>query len=262
VEDAIYGDLFQWGRIADGHQSRTSDTVSYSSSTSIIGSGKRCSTNAQGDPAGESRPMNQIKPDSTKWFGKFIKTAVSPYNWTPSAQDNLWRTGNVYEDPCYRYIPSTGGYQDSWHTGADGTSTGIDACTNPGAGWRLPTQSEWGEIYKGGIFSGNPTVATANTWRWLSANATKDTPAKNKYKLAGGYRIQPDDKTTTLFLPASGYRLRSDGLLYAQGTYGGYWSSSVTSTNAYYLRFDTGSVNPASNNNRAFGFALRCIKNT
>jgi hypothetical protein len=63
------------------------------------------------------------------------------------------------------------------------------------------------------------------------------------------------------FLPASGNRNNGNGLLYNQGANGNYWSISIISTNAYNLNFNSGNVNPANSNNRANGFALRCIKN-
>ncbi|GHT14874.1 hypothetical protein FACS189426_21850 [Bacteroidia bacterium] len=63
------------------------------------------------------------------------------------------------------------------------------------------------------------------------------------------------------FLPAGGNRNNGNGLLYNQGSNGNYWSVSISGTNAYNLNFNSGSVNPANSNNRANGFALRCIKN-
>jgi hypothetical protein len=271
TENDLYGDLFQWGRIADGHEKRDSPIVIYDTTRAIIGNGNRCSTDAQGDPTGSRYPVTQVKPDSTKWFGKFIRGGGTTTNWTPVDQttaDRLWHSGVVYEDPCYRYRPSDGGYQDSWHTGTDGTSADIDACTIPGAGWRLPTQSEWGEIYKSGVFSGSPDVATANSWKYISPGSEKVSSSsysnqlQYKYDRAGGHRIQPDNATTTLFLPMSGYRSNSNGLLYGQCTIGYYWSSSITGTNAYYLNLYGGLVNPGNSSFRANGYAIRCIKNT
>ncbi|MDR2005366.1 MAG: fibrobacter succinogenes major paralogous domain-containing protein, partial [Prevotella sp.] len=115
--------------------------------------------------------------------------------------------------------------------------------------WRTPSQDEWGNLYKGGTVSGSPSTATANTWVWNSTNGR-------------GYEIRPDGATTTLFLPASGHRHNGNGLLYGQGASGHYWSISVIGANAYYLHFNSGNVYPANSGNRAFGFALRCIKNS
>jgi uncharacterized protein (TIGR02145 family) len=177
-----------------------------------------------------------------------------------STADQLWRAGRYRQnDPCAHY-QTDGSYLEFWNNIDNSNSSHGVACDDPGTGWRLPSQSEWGELYKGGVFSGDYRNATANSWEWVSASVTKDLPAKNKYKLAGGYKIKPDDTTTTLFLPASGSRSCGAGLLYSQGTVGRYWSSSVSGTSAYNLHFYSSSVYPANTTGPAYGFALRCIK--
>ncbi len=62
-------------------------------------------------------------------------------------------------------------------------------------------------------------------------------------------------------LVVAGNRNNSDGSLNNQGSNGNYWSSSPNGTNANNLNFNSGSVNPANNNNRANGLSVRCIKN-
>jgi hypothetical protein len=73
-----------------------------------------------------------------------------------------------------------------------------------------------------------------------------------------------DDKAfaSTLKLPLAGYRSRSDGSLSSQGSGGYYWSSSVTGINGYHLRFNSTSVDPAYTNSRAYGFTVRCVKDS
>jgi uncharacterized protein (TIGR02145 family) len=266
-EDALYGDLFQWGRIADGHQKRPTtaletDTVWYSSSITISSGNKCSSTTAQ-------RPLDQVQYGE-RWYGKFIVSPESPFNWTPAAENvanQLWRTSSaaIYEDPCSRYNPSDGALLNSWHHGTNNSTTGSDgACTFPDAGWRLPNQSEWGELYKGGILAGTSDVATANTWSFVAPSRTTihNTPTQYQYNRAGGFQVMPDGITPTLFLPTNGFRNYTNGLLYYPGTNGFYWSNSITGTNAYILTFYNGYVNPNSSRNRAYGFGIRCIKNT
>jgi len=60
-------------------------------------------------------------------------------------------------------------------------------------------------------------------------------------------------------LPAAGRRLHNTAALDYVGTRGFYWSSTVNSTNSRYLYFDSSNVIPANNNNRAFGFSVRCV---
>jgi hypothetical protein len=61
--------------------------------------------------------------------------------------------------------------------------------------------------------------------------------------------------------PKAGYRDRTDGSLGSLSSFGTYWSSSPSSSNALSLFFGSTSVDPADYFNRASGFSVRCIKN-
>jgi hypothetical protein len=67
-----YGDLFQWGRLADGHQMRTSDTTSVLSTT------------------------------NTPVDSKFILTVNDNpwYDWITPSNDNLWQGSHGINNPC------------------------------------------------------------------------------------------------------------------------------------------------------------------
>lgn len=81
-----------------------------------------------------------------------------------------------------------------------------------------------------------------------------------------GKRLPTKDEFVELFsdsipdLPMAGYRDYGDGPLSNQGSYGYYWSSSVTSTSAFLLDCSSSGVNPAYTNSRAYGFSVRCVK--
>ncbi|MCM1150791.1 MAG: hypothetical protein NC322_01970 [Alistipes senegalensis] len=64
------------------------------------------------------------------------------------------------------------------------------------------------------------------------------------------------------FTVASGLRNNTTGDLWGVGTNGYAWSSSPTSgsANAGYLDFNPTNVNPLNNNNRAYGFPVRCVQ--
>lgn len=63
----------------------------------------------------------------------------------------------------------------------------------------------------------------------------------------------------SVFFPASGYY--NGPTLLGRGSYGLFWSSSyVSETNAYYLLFISGSVNPADGNDRRLGFSVRAVQ--
>jgi hypothetical protein len=156
-----YGDLYQWGRDSDGHESRTSNTTATTATSAAAG------------------------------HGDFI-TAVAgtDYNWTDFAdEDTLWQSG--LNDPC----PT---------------------------GYRIPTEAEL------------QTELTAFT-----SNA------------AGAF--------SALKLPLAGGRYYSNGALNFVGSHGYYWSSTVSSTNARNLYFNSSNAY-VGNYNRAYGLSVRCIK--
>jgi uncharacterized protein (TIGR02145 family) len=70
TDAASYGDLYQWGRGTDGHQSRTSATTATLSSSDTPGN------------------------------GDFITTVPSPYDWRSTPNDNLWQGVNGVNNPC------------------------------------------------------------------------------------------------------------------------------------------------------------------
>ena len=72
-DDAAYGDLYQWGRAADGHQLRNSGTVPGPADT-------------------------WIADDGTNKF--ILESGSSPYDWLGTAQDDLWSGTAAENNPC------------------------------------------------------------------------------------------------------------------------------------------------------------------
>jgi len=157
----------------------------------------------------------QAGPLTAPVVNKFItNTTVTPYDWITPQSNTLWGDGTTVADP------------------AKGTT---DPCP---AGFKVPSQNQWGAIFRGGTTSGAPGTATQNLWTWTG----------------NGYMVG-----TSLYLPASGYRNFSDGALVAVSSNGIYWSSATTVTTSYYLSFSSVVVIPGSLNYRAFGMSVRCI---
>jgi len=84
--EAILGDLYQWGRVADGHEKRTSAQV------------------AGPATAAELDGKGQVSASAKK--GKFL-TASSPFDWRTPQDDTLWGNGSQNQsvskaanDPC------------------------------------------------------------------------------------------------------------------------------------------------------------------
>jgi len=159
-----YGDLYQWGRRADGHQCRTSATTTTLSSID--------------QPA----------------HGDFIIAPNAPADWRSPQNENLWQGVNGVNNPC----PST---------------------------YRLPTVAEF----------------TAELQSWGQQNS------------AGAF-------SSLLKLSVAGRRLNSDGSLFNVGTYGYYWSSTVSGTSSLALSFASSNAAMNGVGIRAGGFSVRCVK--
>ena len=159
-----YGTLYQWGRLTDGHQIRTSLTTA---------------TLSSGDVPGNAN---------------FITINSGNYDWRSTQNNSLWQGVNGINNPC----PS---------------------------GYRLPTEVELNNERL--IFS--------------SQNA------------AGAF-------TSVLKLPMAGNRDRTNGSPVNVGSYGYYWSSSVSGTNASGLYFHS-SLASMLTFFRGPGLSVRCIKN-
>jgi uncharacterized protein (TIGR02145 family) len=102
---------------------------------------------------------------------------------------------------------------------------GVAGVNNPcPSGYRLPTEAEWG----------------AELVNWTSPND------------AGAF-------ASPLKLPVAGYRDFSGGSLFDVGTFGYYWSSTVSSTGSRYLYFVSGAANMYTGY-RADGLSVRCLK--
>ncbi|MDA3928055.1 MAG: FISUMP domain-containing protein, partial [Prolixibacteraceae bacterium] len=70
TDNQAYGDLYQWGRAADGHEKRNSPTTSTRSSSDTPG------------------------------HGNFITTSSSPYDWRSPQNGNLWQGVDGVNNPC------------------------------------------------------------------------------------------------------------------------------------------------------------------
>lgn len=153
-------------------------------------------------------------------YGKFIFSTAQ--DWRNPSINTLWGDG------------TDGYFQDK----ANG-----DPCP---AGWKIPSQKQWGAIYKGGILTGAPGAATANNWFEIGT-WTADGAVGNLVESA-------------LFLPAAGYRNNSGGSFDEIGTGGYYWSSTIGSGGAYRLYFHKDNVVPGNTQfRRAIGHPVRCV---
>ena len=92
---------------------------------------------------------------------------------------------------------------------------------------------------------------------WLSSTQTIESAYTG---VAGLLFVSASDISKRVFFPASGNVL--DTSLYRGGTYGGYWSSSLYTSNtnyAYNLWFYSSDVLPSNFNIRYVGFTVRPV---
>ncbi len=93
------------------------------------------------------------------------------------------------------------------------------AYVNWGGAWRMPTDAELTEL------------RVQCTWTWTTQNGVN------------GYKVTSNKNGNSIFLPAAGCRYGSS--LYGAGSYGYYWSSSLstdTPYSAYYVYFNSSYV--------------------
>ncbi|MFI1770624.1 hypothetical protein [Thalassobellus citreus] len=82
-----YGDLYQWGRGSDGHQ-----TIVWISSTA--------SDSAEQSNDTETLATTAEPSDGNAWDGKFIKNDSSPHDWLTTPDVTLWQGVSGTNNPC------------------------------------------------------------------------------------------------------------------------------------------------------------------
>ncbi len=120
-----------------------------------------------------------------------------------------------------------GALSDSWTAASNTQATatdGCDPCKAMGAGWRLPTETEWAGLVSSETMTNTNTAFASN-----------------------------------LKLVIGGSRSSTDGAYNFVGIRGYYWSSTTSSTGAKYLYYSDAIVNASAGNTRGGGAAVRCI---
>lgn len=151
TDAASYGDLYQWGRFADGHQCRTSGTTSTNATTAVPNGGNA-------------------------WDGLFILESDLPFfDWLTPQNATLWQgVGGGANNPCpsgYR-IPT----ESEWNTERISWSTNNRAgafaspLKLPAAGSRYRATDDIVDVGNGGYYWSN-TVLSSNS-RYLNFAGT------------------------------------------------------------------------------------------
>ena len=167
------------------------------------------------------------KPEETGYFFSWGETKPkAKYNW----ETYKWCEGSY--DTQTKYCTSSSYGKVDNKTILELSDDAANA--NWGGDWRMPTKEDQDEL------------RTECTWTWTTKNGVD------------GYTITGPNGNS-IFLPAAGYRYDSD--LSNAGSYGGYWSSSLSSydsLNAYNLYFNSDYVDWV-NFGRTFGHSVRPV---
>jgi uncharacterized protein (TIGR02145 family) len=152
-----YGDLYQWGRRADGHQCRTSPTTATLSSID--------------QPA----------------HGNFILAPSAPYDWRSPQNTNLWQGVNGVNNPCpsgYR-IPTETEINAERLSWSQNNSAGAFASPLklPAAGIRSSSSNSLGGVGASGNCWSSTVSGTSS--RWLNFNSNNNAAMNDRYRAEG-----------------------------------------------------------------------------
>jgi uncharacterized protein (TIGR02145 family) len=252
----VYGDLYQWGRVDDGHQRRdlapeniwpsdhlgqkfgfTEDPVLDNTANINTTTGQVLETDIRFGKFIRRGPKEkeEIADGAGDWIGG---TTTGIYNGRWSAKDANGKTQKAASDPCPK-------------------------------GWRVPTSTEWASIYgtTADCTSGQDCYTTnPKVNKWIQNFGTL--PSEDFGTL--GVSLTPSNENTTvydssptLFLPAGDDRNSDHAMVDKSGTASIYWSSSVVPTNtplrAYRMQCSIDGVYPHVTGHRSYGYSVRCV---
>ena len=166
-------------------------------------------------------------------------SSFSPWNWGGINAQEPWYEGQVY-----------GNTKGNTLTGNIPVGEEFDAArANLGAPWRMPTNTEYGELF-------------ANI-RYINADGS-EIPASTTDKRVTvngvvGLYLESIINGARLFFSASGSGAGTSRN--NRGSNGYYWSATWHSARgARYLYFYSGGVDPQNGGNRCLGFAVRAVQ--
>ena len=200
-----------------------------------------------GLPSGTLWATCNVGANSPEGYGSYFAWGETQqktdYNWTTyqwiNEGQSIWTQLNKYtfadgqKNACW--------YDDGTFVGDGLTELEPDddaATVNWGPGWQMPSIAQLKELY-----DSNNTTTT-----WVTQNGVN------------GRRITSKSNGNSIFLPAAGYRYNM--VRYNAGTYGGYWSRSLStsgSDGAYGLNIERNYIS-WFDDDRYFGQSVRPVR--
>ena len=206
----------------------------------------------------------QIGPcTTTNSFVTILNPVTSPMTgkiWMDRNLGAVQAATSSTDSDSYGYLYQWGRSSDGHQERTSGTTSTLSPTDNPGNGFYILGQG-----------SPNDWRTTPNPNLWQGANGINN-PCPSGYRLPTDVELDAEVQTwsssnaagayaSPLKLPKSGYRSDSNGAVISNGSSGCYWTSTIGSSNSSRgLHFTNTSVG-IGNNARAYGFAVRCIKN-
>jgi uncharacterized protein (TIGR02145 family) len=183
---------------------------------------------------------------------------------TNSTTGKIWMDRNLGARQVATSSTDTNSYGDlyQWGRGSDGHQCRNSATTATLSSGDVPGH---GDFIKGSDDWRSPE----NTNLWQGVNG-QNNPCPSLYRLPTETEINAERLSwssnnsagafgSPLRLPMAGNRSNSNGSLSSVGSYGRYWSSTVSGSNARYLDFYSSHASMGTRN-RAYGYSVRCLK--
>jgi hypothetical protein len=188
-----------------GEVSPVNKTVTYETVTGIPGEPSKCWITSNLGADHKALSKFDGSEASSGWYWQFNRKQGYKHTGTLRIPASIWIV-NILEN-------------SGWTAANDPCSLEL------GSGWRIPTDTEWENVF---------TVGNWSNWNgpWNSA----------------------------LKLHAAGYLSDSDGSLLLRGSEGAYWSSTDDDLTMAWSLYFTDTYCSTNNDNKPFGLTLRCIQ--
>ena len=198
------GSSFTVGHVA-GTVAPVAKTVTYGTVKNIPGETAKCWITSNLGADHQATAVTDATEASAGWYWQFNLKQGFKHDGTTRTPGTTWIS--------------------SINESSDWTLPNDPCSLELGAGWRIPTYSEWINVDAGG--------------NWTNYNGPWNSALK---------------------MHAAGTLGNSDGALSNRGGYGNYWGSTQNSaTNGWFL-FISGNLSALYGNSKAYGFSVRCVR--